>query len=708
MTEIPITTIQQTDQLPIVPEIDLIEPLVQCGVLYLGSAPSNNGFHGLDAIQEPFSYRYPVDGTNTVRGIDAVLSIYDNGIQLVFTRQPHAAVFFPITSLIYCSSLRFTVIENDYTKSTPMIDWRFMPLDTYVINESKHPPLFSVIIQRTQIMPGDECHCFITKNVDAAFSLVQAISQAYANINPESKCLKSPIFYQLDRYGRKLSEIHGIIYISPANDDDLYLNRTNPNRLTDESTIRNYLFDPTFGGFFYRTDASIVEQWQLWDDDDKFVESRPRPPASPFGLHEGLYHDDTSHEIQRYLRHMDDEEPSCSCSCSSKSSTSASSSSSSSNSVSSTPTEHSRQHSRHYYDKQQLINDIDQFDTSFANLQTSSFEPISIQNNNEINETKKAPIIIEKVIPKLTSSIPILNPILPQQPLNIPNPVQEPITNSLSQTELPSFSYRINEHGEKITKEGNRILFMDVVQLETNKNQINTQSYQSSTSRSRSRPQRLSKQVPTIDNKRYQRLYDENKSKTQRYRYIDDKPQDHSNNTKRLTTPNTFEIVDGYFEDRNGRQIKLNNHQAQLMLNHFESSNIKKQERKINTISSINSSKHQAHHRRSKSTITTGPSVNYVERPSIPSSSSTYKSSIVKQKPPTPPVLTHEKLNELVSNIYGTTRSVKPNSSSINHQERNSSISTTTTVINPTYISAFRYMKSSVNPKFLQEYRDAY
>ncbi len=61
-------TIVPADQLPILPETRAIVPIVQCGVLYLGTAPSRAGFHGLDSIQEPFSHRYPVDGTNTVRG----------------------------------------------------------------------------------------------------------------------------------------------------------------------------------------------------------------------------------------------------------------------------------------------------------------------------------------------------------------------------------------------------------------------------------------------------------------------------------------------------------------------------------------------------------------------------------------------------------------------------------------------------------------
>ncbi len=56
------------EQLPILPETQVIEPVVQCGVLYLGTAPPSPGRRGLDSVQEPFSHRYPVDGTNTVRG----------------------------------------------------------------------------------------------------------------------------------------------------------------------------------------------------------------------------------------------------------------------------------------------------------------------------------------------------------------------------------------------------------------------------------------------------------------------------------------------------------------------------------------------------------------------------------------------------------------------------------------------------------------
>ncbi len=41
----------------------------KCSVLYLGTAISSVGQRGIDAIQEPLSRRYPVDGKEVVRGM---------------------------------------------------------------------------------------------------------------------------------------------------------------------------------------------------------------------------------------------------------------------------------------------------------------------------------------------------------------------------------------------------------------------------------------------------------------------------------------------------------------------------------------------------------------------------------------------------------------------------------------------------------------
>ncbi|CAF1332806.1 unnamed protein product [Adineta steineri] len=786
------------DQLPNLPETYAIEPLVQCGVLYLGTTPSTTGLRGLDSIQEPFSHRYPVDGTNTVRGIDAVLSIYDNGIQLTFTRQPHVAVFFSISSLIYCASLRFSIIENDPAKPTANVDWRFMTLDAIENNEDKHPPLFGVIMRRTQVLPGNECHCFITKNTDAAFALVRTISQVYANMRPGAKCLKSPIFYQLDRFGRKISETTGIVYISPANEDDLQLSRINSNRLKSESIVRKSLLDPSLDGFYYRTILSVVEQWQLWDDNDLYG-SRPHPPDSPFGLHEGLYHDDTTEEVQRYLRHMDDEDHSCACTCSSKSSSS----------LSSISTEFSRRQKRHRHsNKQKLSEDTDQFNESLSQLQASSFEPVLPRNYFDMKEKHPKPIIIEKVVPKRHSAIPILHPQIPRQSLDSPSPMQDIDIKNVSTSKVP-FTYSINKRGEKISQDGNRIVYMDSVRLDTNKNPLDQPAY--IPLKPRSRRQRKSRRIPVVNLSSIEKLFDEKQSKTQTQRRtslnIDHNTKEHLNHTNHLTAQDMLAILDEFFENNHNHKVKLDDHELQSLLDQFESFNKQGQQRKNSLISSTDSSKSETryhrnrsavidvqtvnydehpsiplesqnethynhrnrsavidvqtvnygerpsiplesqnethynhrnrsavidvqtvnygerssipvesqnethHHHRNRSTVTNVQMFNYDERSSTPSIALESQSEIRpsptnKQTSPTLPELTNTKLNEYVSDIYGAAHSLKSTTSSNDHQEIQSS--TPAAVINANYVSAFRYMHSSVNPNYLEELRNAY
>lgn len=69
-------------EIPIINKTQASEPIVQCGVLYLGTVPTNNNLFGLDVFQEPFSYRYPVDGTNTVRGKSFNIISIQNKLQL--------------------------------------------------------------------------------------------------------------------------------------------------------------------------------------------------------------------------------------------------------------------------------------------------------------------------------------------------------------------------------------------------------------------------------------------------------------------------------------------------------------------------------------------------------------------------------------------------------------------------------------------------
>ena len=494
------------------------------------------------------------------------------------------------------------------------------------------------------------------------------------------------IFFQVDRYGRKLSETNGVVYLSPANNDGSPLNQTGLNQITDESNIQNYLLDPSLGGFFYRTDASLIGQWQLWDHDNS-NETRPRPPASPFGLHEGLYHDDMTHEVQRHLRHMDNEEQSCSCSSTSKSS----------NSAKTVSTECSRRSSKHYSTKRDLTNAIDDFDNSLTNLPTSSLEPILSNNNYELQEIQKIPIIVEKVVSK--SILHILNPAFSRQSLNYSNYPKKSDENSISQSNCSLIPYELNRHDEVIANEGNHILLMDTIQLRKNKGSINSQSYKA---HSYSHRKRSPRKLPIIDIQMIEQIYNEKNSKPEKRTGVitDSKSKDHNNNSSDLTISTMLDIIDGNFEGNNGNKIKLNNHENYSMINHFESMSKQKHN---STISSINSG---TRHRYSQSMLTASPSLNYVERPSIKSLSSSQLSLSLKKKSFMPLVLTDKKLNKYLSNIYGTVQVIKSSTSSTGSKQIKPIDNTT--AMNTAHISSFRYMQSSINPNLLREYYNEY
>ncbi len=409
-------------------------------------------------------------------------------------------------------------------------------------------------------------------------------------------------------------------------------------------------------GFFYRTDSIHIEQWQLWDDDD-LTGSRPHPPASPFGQHQGLYHDDLTDEIHRYLRHMDDEEHSSSCSCTSS----------------------STEDNRHHRNKSKSKYNTDPFNASFSHSHTTSFDPLlsSIPNNMKMN---KVPIIIEKILPNPMIIKPpkyILEQ--PQQLFNHSFPIQQ-----INDNYIPfSDTYQINERGEKITKEGNRILFMDVIQPDKINNQLEPTPY--ITPR---RHRKRSKHVPILDLRSIENLLQDKKSKQHR------KPIDNHH----LSTSDMLEVVEGYFEDYKGRKLKLNGDDAQIMLDHFESSNKKEHRRRR---SNSNNKTHR-HRHRSHSTFAGGPSINYVERSAIrPSSQPKF---IEQEQQPIPSVSNNEQVNEYVSNLYRTSQPSSP----INHHESQPANNTDmTTVVDQDYMSPFRYMQSSVNPLLLREYRNA-
>ena len=429
-----------------------------------------------------------------------------------------------------------------------------------------------------------------------------------------------------------------MIYLTPANDDQSS-RRSKRLHASKSSSIQDYLTDSSLDGFFYRTNASVIEQWQLWDDDDQYG-SRPRPPASPFGLHEGLYHDDMTQEIQRYLRRMEEEEESCSTCPDSKSK----SSSESLSSFSSSGTESQ---------KGELSDNTDQFDQSLTKLQVSSFEP-----------ERNAPIIIEKKVPAL----PVLDPIIPRaRPRRKERRRRALETNVdyVPSTDPFTVPYQINERGEKITKDGNRLVFMDVVRPTLNPQHPELPVYAATKS-----TRRRSTHIPILDLKSVEELFAEKKKSSRRRQsvHLDESEK------RSLTTTDLFRAIDQH-----------------------------------SVLSSLSTTKRSSH---DPSPAARQPSISSRSHRSDKSA----PSLVEKKVYPTPPALTNEQLNQYVSNIYGAAGSVRSSSRSTSHRPVSASISSSMrsvsqtpiapspAAVHPSYMANFRYIQSSVNPHLLREY----
>lgn len=55
-------------ELPTLPEKQIHPFIVQCPVLYLGTAVPTLSADPLQSVQQPLANRYPIDGTNIVKG----------------------------------------------------------------------------------------------------------------------------------------------------------------------------------------------------------------------------------------------------------------------------------------------------------------------------------------------------------------------------------------------------------------------------------------------------------------------------------------------------------------------------------------------------------------------------------------------------------------------------------------------------------------
>ncbi|CAF4414066.1 unnamed protein product, partial [Rotaria sp. Silwood2] len=233
---------------------------VRCNVLYLGTAIPSPDKHGIDSLQEPLSRRYPTDGNESVRGIEAWLSVDASGLQIQFVSDPSIMIYYPIRSLVYCASVRF--VTRTTTGDKIRNGGRFVPLDSpeaHHIGNIRNPPLFAITFQRTRHLPVDECHCFVLKSKQVALDLVQACYDAYETTDSRQDCSKVPLYFKINHDGSNIQETDDEIRIVPA--------------LDAEKTI-DYQINNKCAGFFYTTDQVSLCSWQIWEH-PKYDSDRP-------------------------------------------------------------------------------------------------------------------------------------------------------------------------------------------------------------------------------------------------------------------------------------------------------------------------------------------------------------------------------------------------------------------------------------------------
>ncbi|KAI0979172.1 hypothetical protein GJ496_006507 [Pomphorhynchus laevis] len=260
--------------------LTLAKPIAKCGVLYLGSAVPRPDIIGLESIQEPLSKRYPTDNANNVHGINSVLIVRENGVELSFVQDSNnISIFYPIESLVYCASVRFTTISQEpnivENQQWPFkARWGFVPLDSpfaQLSNSQIHPPLFCSIFKRTRNVAADECHCFITKTKESAIVLVQACFTAFSKqqkLHPDrfhSNCLsgkKVPIYIK--------AQSHESQWLSEDKSENRWYEIDHTYVRVVEAPTNNpvidYMTNPNSIGFFYTSINAMIDTWQLWEE----------------------------------------------------------------------------------------------------------------------------------------------------------------------------------------------------------------------------------------------------------------------------------------------------------------------------------------------------------------------------------------------------------------------------------------------------------
>ena len=239
------------------------EPICKCKALYLGTSVFNQDNKkvnesnlNLAQLQHTIAERYPIDGSNYAQGIQTWLTIFPSGLQMEHASfkkncSISALFYYPIKSLVYCGALRFTADSEDFTKNSQR--WKFVPLDTETAQKthnSRNPPLFVVFLKaidpntKKQVI---ECQVFVIGMIKTAMKLIESCQKAF-NSTRQS----------IGDFYKKFSNIPVV-----------YCMRTDLDNGDKRVLVKK--FDQN--GYFYATENTPIDLWQLFDEDENLYES---------------------------------------------------------------------------------------------------------------------------------------------------------------------------------------------------------------------------------------------------------------------------------------------------------------------------------------------------------------------------------------------------------------------------------------------------
>ncbi len=220
-------------------------PLAKCRVLYLGSAKPGDHEDGLQAMQQALKERFRIDTGGEMQAVDAWLTAYSTGLQMVYAGNNKISAWFPIQTLCICAGTKCIIAQNQATGERAA---HFEPLDSHFSRLSEYPPIFSCILRKEDTENPVDCHVFVCKSETAAMALVQSCTHAYEH-----------------REGWTMGP--------PPSDDDeenkpppsqVYAQPQKKKPVVERTATADFYMQPPKQGYFYTTDKNLVRKHRVF------------------------------------------------------------------------------------------------------------------------------------------------------------------------------------------------------------------------------------------------------------------------------------------------------------------------------------------------------------------------------------------------------------------------------------------------------------